>query len=351
MHRPRFWRAVFTTLVPAALAGLLGCGPDGAACPEADLASDRNNCGGCGHVCSDAQVCSNGWCTVPSETEPNDTLQTADTLPSIERHFQGSIDLLGDVDVVRFTLTTTSDVRLETFDGSGATCVDADTFLELLGPDGTSLAWDDDSGQGLCSAIAPADHEGARRLEPGTYFARIGAAVFSTIDAYTLVLQRESACGDGAVTGSERCDDGNTMDGDGCSHACQREISSAVEREPNDTAGEATALVLPAVASGALSPAGDVDYYRFTLSAPADVTVGTTDTTGDGSCTAMDTVLELRTEGGALVASDDDSGPGLCSALDPAVDSRVRQLSAGTYVVRVTSFGGEAVSGYRLSAR
>src|ERR1700759_3990174 len=30
-------------------------------------------------------------------------------------------------------------------------------------------------------------------------------------------------CGDGMISGSEQCDDGNTVDGDGCSHACMLE--------------------------------------------------------------------------------------------------------------------------------
>jgi cysteine-rich repeat protein len=32
-----------------------------------------------------------------------------------------------------------------------------------------------------------------------------------------------NACGDGKVTGTEQCDDGNTASGDGCSNACQKE--------------------------------------------------------------------------------------------------------------------------------
>jgi fibro-slime domain-containing protein len=33
-----------------------------------------------------------------------------------------------------------------------------------------------------------------------------------------------SACGDGVVASTEQCDDGNTVDGDGCSHDCRREL-------------------------------------------------------------------------------------------------------------------------------
>jgi fibro-slime domain-containing protein len=36
----------------------------------------------------------------------------------------------------------------------------------------------------------------------------------------------KSACGDGVLAPSlEQCDDGNTTDGDGCSHACRFEIT------------------------------------------------------------------------------------------------------------------------------
>ena len=33
-----------------------------------------------------------------------------------------------------------------------------------------------------------------------------------------------SACGDGVVASTEQCDDGNTADGDGCTHDCKREL-------------------------------------------------------------------------------------------------------------------------------
>jgi cysteine-rich repeat protein len=333
-------------LVPAVLVGLSGCGPDGPECPGVDLQSDAANCGACGRSCDASQVCQRGQCTTLSETEPNDSIQTADDLPSVESHFRGSIGL-GDEDFVRFTLTATSDVRLETFDGSGPpTCVDADTVLELLAADGTALAYDDDSGPGYCSVILPASEAGARRLAPGTYFARVRGAYFAPVPAYTLVLQRESVCGDGAVAGSEQCDDGNTVDGDGCARSCVREPTPEIE--PNGVVSQAGAIVLPALVSGSLTPTGDVDYFRFTLTATTNLVVETTDGSGNGTCAGIDTLLELRTESGTLVASDDDSGAGYCASLEPSQDLRMNQLPAGTYVVRVSSYDGEPVAAYRL---
>ena len=42
------------------------------------------------------------------------------------------------------------------------------------------------------------------------------------LDSTTSVC--EPVCGDQVVTGAETCDDGNTVDGDGCSAACQVEL-------------------------------------------------------------------------------------------------------------------------------
>lgn len=47
-------------------------------------------------------------------------------------------------------------------------------------------------------------------------------------------INKVPRCGDGAInTDSERCDDGNLVDGDGCSSACQLELKAVVERTAN----------------------------------------------------------------------------------------------------------------------
>jgi len=282
--------------------------------------------------------CPDGLC----EIEPNDSISTANVLESLEQTVHGGIYEDGDEDIFQLTLTTTSDVRLETFDENGpGNCLDADTVLELLGSDGAWLADDDENGIASCSAILPADQAGVRHLAPGTYYARVSGYAGLPVGGYTLVLNRESVCGDGSITGTERCDDHNTTDGDGCSHACRPEAPSEVE--PNGDSDHATALSLPALVRGALMPEGDIDYYRLTLSAPATVTVETFDGSGDDTCVGVDTVVQLRTADGDLLEESDDSEWSFCSWIE-------RQLSAGTYLVRVQSYEGTA-TGYHLSVR
>ncbi len=59
-------------------------------------------------------------------------------------------------------------------------------------------------------------------------------------------------CGDGVATGGEECDDGGTMDGDGCSSTCRLEDTSAICAGVPTVAGTALDTVL--VASGLQNP-------------------------------------------------------------------------------------------------
>jgi len=313
MKRSTSLRSGLAILLPAALLGLA-----------------------CGQPLPPPPGCPDGLC----EAEPNDSLTSANAIESLEHAVHGSIDVADDQDIFLFTLTTTSDVKLETFDQDGrGSCFDTDTVLELLNASGTLLVEDDESGIGSCAAITPSAETAARLLEPGTYYARVRGYDEFSLGRYTLFLTRESVCGDGTVQGSERCDDHNIADGDGCSHACVPEIPS--EAEPNDTDGQATALTVPVVARGALMPLGDVDYYGFTLAASRGVVVETFDASGLEQCNGVDTVVELRKADGTLVAEDDDSGWGYCSWID-------RLLPAGSYLVRVQAYQGTA-AGYRIS--
>jgi cysteine-rich repeat protein len=65
-------------------------------------------------------------------------------------------------------------------------------------------------------------------------------------DGCSSTCVREARCGDGVVNGTEQCDDGNLMSGDGCSSTCVREQSSSC------TVATATDLGAP----GAVSTVG-----------------------------------------------------------------------------------------------
>jgi len=193
-------------------------------------------------------------CAGVAEIEPNDSPAAASgpIVPGVG--VCGAIYPVGDADVWRFSLASYSDISLETFDASGASCVGIDTVATLFAPDGTTpLAVDDDSGVGLCAFIKSATHEGARHLAPGTYYVEIQDFAASADTAYKLFLTLDAVCGNGIVEGSEQCDggpscdatcrripkcgdgfvdppeqcdDGNTVSGDGCSSTCTLEKES-----------------------------------------------------------------------------------------------------------------------------
>src|SRR5437899_6093868 len=65
-------------------------------------------------------------------------------------------------------------------------------------------------------------------------------------------LATAATCGNGVVEGTEECDDGNTVSGDGCSASCQLENTSAICAGIPTVSGTAIKAVL--VASGLAHP-------------------------------------------------------------------------------------------------
>ena len=85
-----------------------------------------------------------------NEQEPNDTVVTATNLGDLDAAAVGAISPASDVDYFMFTLSSVSDIRIETFDGDGPGNSDLiDTQITLFTGDGlTQLATDDDLGIG-----------------------------------------------------------------------------------------------------------------------------------------------------------------------------------------------------------
>jgi hypothetical protein len=127
------------------------------------------------------------------------------------------------------------------------------------------------------------------------------------------------------------------------------------ESEPNNTPAAATPLNLVSgcqAAAGAISPAGDVDYYSFPAAPGSKVWAGVD--TGP-STTGRDSILTLfAPDGTTVIETDDDDGVG--NDCGPTILSRQasaiagRTLSAGgTYLLRVEAFGGAStISAYKL---
>src|SRR5439155_232834 len=135
---------------------------------------------------------------------------------------------------------------------------------------------DDDSGPGLFSRI---DRRGTEVLGPGTYWVRANEyGSNNALPAYTLSVTAMSVPGGDAY-------------------------------EPDDAAMQASAIAMDGTPQAhSLHVGTDVDWARFTLTAPSEVTIETNGAAGD---------TELRLFGPYRPtphpAYDDDSGPGLFS--------------------------------------
>ncbi|MFM2153837.1 MAG: hypothetical protein RL199_2272, partial [Pseudomonadota bacterium] len=127
----------------------------------------------------------------------------------------------------------------------------------------------------------------------------------------------------------------------------------ANESEPDDQAHQAASLPLEAsgavVVNAAINVEGDVDNFRFTLTAPATVRLLTRRVGG----VALDTILSLADATGATELDVSDDIDFMAGNLYSRIE---RPLDPGTYVVRVRTplyaFGGVSTSGpYQLSLR
>jgi cysteine-rich repeat protein len=296
-------------------------------------------------TCDDANVVSGDCCSAACqleagcEVEPNDSPATASGPYPTDSTIKAAIDPMGDQDYFVFDVAATSDVVIETFDGTGpSSCASGvDTLVELLGTDGsTVLATDDDDGPLSCSRIDPIADPSAQRLAPGTYFVHVNDFKNDEpIDAYTLRISFTAICGDGSVSGSEECDDGNVADGDGCDHECT--IQPILEVEPNNDAATANGpFATNAPRVGAIDPSGDNDWFAVTVPGPASkltvtVAAGTTATCGPAG--AIDSEIGIYgSNGTTLLAFNDDENRDLwCSRAFAA------GLAAGTYFVRTAA--------------
>jgi cysteine-rich repeat protein len=149
-------------------------------------------------------------------------------------------------------------------------------------------------------------------------------------------------CGDTLIETGEECDLGanDGVAGSGCSALCQLTGDFIPETEPNDTQALANPLGTHAGFIAAIMPAGDIDYFSFTVPGPSSsVTIQTSD--GVGGCPAgFDSILRLYDPAGVQIATDDNGGVSPCSLISPATQPQVAGLAAGTYRARV-DFSGD----------
>ena len=229
--------------------------------------------------------------------ECNDHCDTrsAATLVALPGGMGGAIDPGNDTDYFRFEVSASSTVTIEsTFSGGNV-----DTVGTLFDARGSRIAQDDDSGSYFHFRIE-------RTLDAGTYYVRVNS-LGATAGGYILYLQSDASGGD----------EGGVWDAHG------------------DTRSAATHVALPSTTPGMIDTGNDTDYFRFEVSADADVVVESSDD--------LDTVGTLFGVYGDYIAQDDNAAMG--------ANFRIEQsLGEGTYYVRVHS-RGRKTGGYHLVLR
>jgi len=283
------------------------------------------------------------------EAEPNDTQNTANTINGYDGAF-GAIQPVGDQDYFSFDVTVPgSNVRIETTNGYGGCPTGFDSVIYLYSSNNQLIVSDDEGGADSCSLISPQLNVEATSLPVGKYRVRVEDYQNNGTQASYVLKVKVTApgCGDFIRTDPEQCDDGNTMSGDGCSSTCIAE--SPWEAESNDTQATATPLWGGTTKfHAAIDPAGDVDYFSFTLPMGKNPLLATHDI-GDANACGYDTEITLFDAAGSMIATDDDLGVNSCSLLSGADYPAVNNLPAGTYYVRVNEYNNDSTIGsYQL---
>ena len=296
-----------------------------------------------GEQCDDSNLTSGDGCSTTCglegnfipETEPNDTQLTSNPLGAADGLI-GSISPIGDQDYFSFDIVTPgSSVFVEVTDGLNGCPSGFDSTLTLFNPGNVMISSVDDGGIAKCSRISPATTSTAANMAPGKYRVRVEysgntVAVASYVVKIKVVLP---SCGDAVIQPGEQCDDGNLAAGDGCGSTCQAEAPHEIE--PNGTLPTATPQ-WPGVSNwlGAIYPAGDHDYYTFTLAAAGTVKL-TTHTVNNAATCPGDTLLHLTSSAGVELLNNDDA---LAGTGVPPCSSLTKALAAGTYYAWVQRY-------------
>jgi cysteine-rich repeat protein len=256
--------------------------------------------------------------------------------------------------------TTTGDLNATCGDSSIALISDLGDNIPGCNAVSTTLA----AGQGDTITVFPLlDFDTTDPADLGTYilvfdFSECGNGVVedgeqceppgsATCDGE---CQRIPTCGDSFTDFPESCDDGNTLDGDGCDADCEP-FNAAFEVEPNNQLANANGPIEEnTVVLAALEPAGDIDLFAITNPGPNPAllrldtfkeSLGVGVSCGD----ALDTILQLQDSAGNTLDVNDDRvlGADNCSGLELA-------LAPGDAVfARVSLFDPDTTeSGYLL---
>jgi cysteine-rich repeat protein len=314
----------------------------GEECDDGDLMS--------GDGCDSACQLEGAYCP---EGEPNNTLGSATLITSCDGGY-GEINPGTDLDYYEFSVTDAgSSVRIEVVDIAGTGCPTGfDSQLRLYNSGNTQLGSDDDDGNVDCSLINPVTDTWATNLPPGDYFVLVEELGNNAVSPPYVVLIDVLApgCGDGVFQSAngEECDDGNLVDGDGCSNLCEVEGNYCAEVESNDSLATANSLDVAGCedgAAGQISAIGDADYFSVTVTAGSSIRVQTTNITGTGCPAGTDTVIRLYSPSDVELGSNDQGGFPSCSLIDPSINPYAANLPAGTYKIRVEDWLNNGTTG------
>ncbi|HWP06683.1 MAG TPA: DUF4215 domain-containing protein, partial [Polyangiaceae bacterium] len=122
--------------------------------------------------------------------------------------------------VLTWNNTTHTNTLTAHYSTDNATWIDLQLSQPTNGPVDTSLAWDSNQKTKLIAVTIPVNGNFYLRWTGSDTMAGDGDSM--GID--DIVLTPQNGCGDGVAAGAEDCDDGNTVNTDGCTNACTQAV-------------------------------------------------------------------------------------------------------------------------------
>jgi len=314
-----------------------------------------------GEACDDNNMAAMDGCNASCQIEYAGTVtgppseQTFDTVITPGRRITYEVVLNGPAYVFAETGAPTIGV---------CTSTSSDTVLTLTSSTGREIATNDDiSMMNRCSRINPATRTPpGPLLQAGRYSLQLRGynAMVAVPAVQTLVRIFPMGCNNGIQEGTEQCDDGNMMNGDGCSTMCRYDGGITGETEPNDTNQQANALgnvrTATVTFAGNIGNMGvDVDVFSFEVTgAAANLTARTYLRRNEPASCAGDSELRLYDANNNLVTKNDDGqGGSLCSEISTTeTGTAASTLAPGRYYLRINEFGSNMnLSGYLFDVR
>ncbi|MCP4448697.1 MAG: DUF4215 domain-containing protein [Myxococcales bacterium] len=149
------------------------------------------------------------------------------------------------------------------------------------------------------------------------------------IGAYTLDVVTQTICGDSVIEGDETCDDGNSINGDGCSAQCSLEAAAVEIGAPGATVGLASSIDAgdpswsrPNEACGGSNDSSPYDVLRIVNNTGAAQTVTVTaDWSGDSYLHIFTDPFDPEDLGSCVIGNDDFGGIRKSQVTDVAIEA------------------------------